>query len=73
MRKVIYSSKFYKSYDETIIQIKEILAEFREKLLKGTSELDSLIKLDEIEKEWYSLISDTHTIYSKLVEAYLVL
>lgn len=29
------------------------------------------MKLDEIEKEWFSLINDTHEIYSKLLETYL--
>lgn len=65
------SSKFDKAYDETIIQIKEILDKFRDKLHKGSSKPDSFMKLDEIEKEWYSLINDTHEIYSKLLEAYL--
>lgn len=60
-----------KAYEDAIIQIKENIAEFRQKHDARTSDPNNFITLSEIEEMWRVLNNSTSKTYSDMISTYL--
>jgi hypothetical protein len=52
-------------------EIERLVSEFREKLEKGFSEVQNIMKIDEIEELWTGLRTSTDGVYADMLSDYL--
>jgi len=59
------------STDREIMEIEELIKEFKEKIKKGTSDPEEFMTMHEIERIWGELRSATNNIYTEMLSEML--